>query len=178
MSVPQATVELTGLAGKYLTFVLGDEHYGIEILRVQEIVGLLPITRIPRLPKFVAGVVNLRGRVIPVVDLRLAFGLPGVEYGERTCIIIVRSVRSDGRSAVMGALVDEVSEVADLPESAIEATPEFGTGVDTSFVKAVGRVEDDVVLLLDVDLVLSGQDLEIMERAASSAADQASEGGS
>lgn len=177
MSVSEATIESTGLAGKYLTFALGDEHYGIEILRVQEIVGLLPITRVPRLPHFVAGVVNLRGRVIPVVDLRLAFGLPGVEHGERTCIIIVRSERDDGRSTVMGALVDEVSEVANLPDSAIEPTPEFGTEIDTSFVKAVGRLDDHVVLLLDVDLVLSGQQLEIVERAASSAAD-ASEGGS
>lgn len=178
MNVSEATLEATGLAGKYLTFSLGDEHYGIEILRVQEIVGLLPITRVPRLPELVAGVVNLRGRVIPVVDLRLAFGLPGIDHGERTCIIIVRSKRGDGKSTVMGALVDEVSEVADLPDKVIEPTPEFGTGIDTSFVRGVGRLEDRVVLLLDVDLVLSGSQLEIVERAAAAADESTTEGGS
>jgi purine-binding chemotaxis protein CheW len=178
VSVIQTETETGALAGKYLTFALADEHYGIEILRVQEIVGLLPITRVPRLPDFVAGVVNLRGKVIPVVDLRLAFGMPAVELNDRTCIVIVRTTRSDGRTTVMGALVDEVSEVADLPSSAIEETPEFGVGVDTSFVKAIGRLEDRVVLLLDVDLVLSGQQLEIVERAAAAAERARTEGGS
>jgi len=154
------------LSGKYLTFSLGGEHYGIEILRVQEIVGLLPITRVPRLPECFAGVMNLRGRVVPVLDLRGAFGLPGAEFTERTCVIVVRTERANGSATVMGALVDEVSDVALLTAEQIEETPEFGDMVDTSFVKAVGRIGEQVVLLLDVDLVLSGKQLELVERAA------------
>lgn len=153
-------------AGKYLTFGLADEHYGLEIQRVQEIVGLIPVTRVPRLPSFVAGVVNLRGRVIPVVDLRLSFGLPSAEMGERTCIIVVRVERAEGSSAVMGVIVDEVSDVVDLAEGAIEATPEFGTYVDTSFMCGVGRDGDRVVLLLDIDQVLSGAELAAVQMAA------------
>lgn len=152
--------------GKYLTFGLAGEHYGLEVLRVQEIVGLLPVTRVPRLPSFVAGVVNLRGRVIPVIDLRLAFGLPASEMHERTCIVVARIERDDGVSAVMGVLVDEVSDVADLSADAIEETPEFGSSLDTSFIKGVGRAEDRVLLLLDIDRVLSGAEMQIVERVA------------
>jgi len=152
--------------GKYLTFGLAGEHYGLEVLRVQEIVGLLPVTRVPRMPSFVAGVVNLRGRVIPVIDLRLAFGLPASEMHDRTCIIVARIEREDGVSAVMGVLVDEVSDVADLAADAIEETPEFGSSLDTSFIKGVGRAEDRVLLLLDIDRVLSGAEMQIVERVA------------
>lgn len=153
-------------AGKYLTFSLGDEHYGLEIIRVQEIVGLIPVTRIPRLPAFVAGVVNLRGRVIPVVDLRLVFGMPGSAMDDRTCIIVVSIDRADGSSAVMGVIVDEVSDVAYLADDAIEETPEFGTTVDTSFIKGVGRYEERVVLLLDINGVLTAGELEDLDRVA------------
>lgn len=170
--MPDATGELTELAGKYLTFGLNDEHYALEILRVQEIVGLIPITRVPRLPRFVAGVVNLRGRVIPVVDLRLAFGLDASEMTDRTCIIVVRSEREDGSATVMGALVDEVSDVVNFSADAVEPTPEFGADVDTSFVKGVGRFEDRVALLLDVDLVLSGQQMNLVEGLASAGVEE------
>jgi len=153
-------------AGKYLTFSLGDEHYGLEIIRVQEIVGLIPVTRIPRLPAFVAGVVNLRGRVIPVVDLRLVFGMPGSAMDDRTCIIVVSIDRADGSSAVMGVIVDEVSDVAYLADDAIEETPEFGTTVDTSFIKGVGRYEERVVLLLDINGVLTAGELDQIDHAA------------
>jgi len=153
-------------AGKYLTFSLGDEHYGLEIIRVQEIVGLIPVTRIPRLPAFVAGVVNLRGRVIPVVDLRLVFGMSGSAMDERTCIIVVSVDRADGSSAVMGVIVDEVSDVAYLADDAIEETPEFGTTVDTSFIKGVGRYEERVVLLLDINGVLTARELEDLDHVA------------
>jgi len=129
-----APVASAGLAGKYLTFGLGDEHYGLEITRVQEIVGIMPVTRVPRMPAFVAGVVNLRGRVIPVVDLRLAFGLPMVQTAERTCIIVVRIRRDSENSAVIGMLVDEVSDVVALVADAIEETPEFGSPIDASFI--------------------------------------------
>lgn len=161
----QASTTTQAAAGKYLTFNLGDEHYGLEILRVQEIVGLLPVTRIPRLPELIAGVVNLRGRVIPVVDLRLAFGLPRAEMTDRTCIIVVRIERADGTPAVIGTIVDEVSDVANLVHDDIEDTPEFGAAVDTSFIKGVARVDERVVLLLDIDRALSSAELELLERA-------------
>lgn len=153
-------------AGKYLTFSLADEHYGLDIVRVQEIVGLLPVTRVPRLPDFVAGVVNLRGRVIPVIDLRLSFGMPASALEERTCIVIVSIERPDGSFVTRGAIVDEVSDVVAFSEGAIEATPEFGTSVDTSFITGVGRVDDRVVLLLDIDKVLTTGELEELDRAA------------
>lgn len=164
-----SVVEAVALPGKYLTFCLAGENYGLEILRVQEIVGLLPVTRVPRMPSFVAGVVNLRGRVIPVVDLRLAFGLARSEMSERNCIIVVRVKRASGRSAVMGVLVDEVSDVVDLVGDVIEETPEFGASIDTSFIKGVGRSDERVLLLLDIDRVLSGAELDAVEKAAGSA---------
>ncbi len=165
MSMPSTTLQTAARPGKYLTFGLAEEFYGLEILRVQEIVGLLPVTRVPRLPSFVAGVVNLRGRVIPVVDLRLAFGLPASAMHDRTCIIVVRVERAGGGSTVMGALVDEVSDVVDLAAEAIEDTPEFGAAVDTSFIKGVGRSEERVLLLLDIDRALSGAELDAAESA-------------
>lgn len=160
-----AAAEVLAKAGKYLTFGLADEHYGLEVLRVQEIVGLLPVTRVPRLPAFFAGVVNLRGRVIPVVDLRLAFGLSSSQMTERTCIIVVKVERSGTSATVMGMLVDEVSDVANLSDDAIEATPEFDTSIDTSFIKGVGRADDRVLLLLDIDKALSSSELDVVERA-------------
>lgn len=148
-------VTATGvLAGKYLTFGLADETYGLDILRVQEIVGLLPITRVPRLPSAIAGLVNLRGRVVPVVDMRAAFGLPAVEATDRTCIVIVRVMRA-GVPVVIGAIVDDVSDVVWLGEESIESTPQFAGGADTSFIRGVGRLDERVILLLEIDEVLS-----------------------
>lgn len=160
------TMAKAATAGKYLTFCLEEEHYGLEIMRVQEIVGLLPVTRVPRLPHHIAGVVNLRGRVVPVMDLRLAFGLPDPKMNERTCIVVVHTIKGDGSKVTMGVLVDEVSDVVDLAADRIEDTPEFGTEVDTDFIKGVGRLEERVVLLLDIDLVLSVSDMEAIEKAA------------
>jgi purine-binding chemotaxis protein CheW len=163
-------IEKRATAGKYLTFGLADEHYGLEVMRVQEIVGFMPVTRIPRLPAFVAGVVNLRGRVIPVVDMRLAFGLPPAEVTERTCIVVVHVERGDESRAVMGVIVDEVSDVADLVAESIEDTPEFTSDVDTSFIKGVGRIEDRVLLLLDIDRALSARELDAVQLAVPEAA--------
>jgi purine-binding chemotaxis protein CheW len=172
-----ATVELAQ-AGKFLTFSLGSELYGLEILRVQEIVGMLPVTRVPRLPDYVAGVVNLRGRIIPVVDIRRIFAMKDLAWTERTCIVVVRVEREGAAGAtVLGVIVDEVSDVLDLSAEKIEATPEFGIEVDTSFIKGVGRIEERVVLLLDIDRVLSGSELNVVELAArEDVADQTVEG--
>lgn len=155
----------SALAGKYLSFSLADEFYGLEILRVQEIVGMLPVTRVPRLPEFVAGVVNLRGRIIPVIDVRSAFRMDLAPITDRTCIIVVSVTRAEGVSTVIGIIVDEVSDVLDLAAEAIEDTPSFGVEVDTSFIRGVGRFDDRVILLLDIDNALSSSQLQMVDRA-------------
>lgn len=172
--MPQSTGEFAAVTDKFLTFRLGDELYGLEILRVQEIVGLLPVTRVPRLPGFVAGVVNLRGRVVPVVDIRSAFGMSPSDMGERSCIIVVRIERTGERDAVIGAIVDEVADVVALAKDDIEGTPSFGTQVDTSFLRGVGRLDERVVLLLDIDRVLDSRELAEIERAALAPVQQSS----
>lgn len=145
-------------AGKYLTFKLQAESYGLGILKVQEIIGIMPVTRVPRTPAFTRGVINLRGKVIPVLDLRLKFGMPGTEDTERTCIIVVQVVRGDG-PVTMGLIVDEVSEVIDIAASQIEPPPSLGANVDTEFILGMGKVGDKVVMLLDVDKALTADEM-------------------
>ncbi len=145
-------------AGLYLTFELGAEIYGLGILKVQEIIGLMHVTSVPRTPEFVRGVINLRGKVIPVIDLRLKFGMEGRDDTERTCIIVVQVAR-DNEDVTMGLIVDEVAEVLDITPSQIEPPPAFGSEVDTDFIMAMGKVNDKVVMLLDADKVLSGGEL-------------------
>ena len=149
---------LTSLAGKYLTFKLDAEEFGLEILKVQEIIKMMDITRVPRTPAFVRGVINLRGKVIPVVDLRLKFDMEGKINTDKTCVIVVTVRRTTG-SVVMGIIVDEVSEVLDVAGSSIEPAPEFGSSVDTSFILGMGKVGERVVTLMDVDRVLSGEEV-------------------
>lgn len=149
-------------AGKYLTFALGDEVYGLEILKVQEIIGIVTVTRVPKMPDFIRGVINLRGRVIPVVDLRLRFRMERRDYTERTCIIVVRVTRNS-RRVTMGIIVDEVSEVLDIGEEQIEATPSFGTSVETDFILAMGKIGQNVVIMLDIDRVLSDGEIESLD---------------
>lgn len=151
--------------GKYLTFSLGGEVYGLEILKVQEIIGMMSVTRVPRTPEFMRGVINLRGKVIPVIDLRLKFGLDQVEDTERTCIIVVQVSKGD-TTVIMGIIVDEVSEVLDIIEKQIEPSPEFGAQIDTNFIMGMGKVDKKVVMLLDVDKVLSGGEIEMMSQVA------------
>ncbi len=141
-------------AGKYLTFNIGREIYGIEILKVQEIIGMMPVTRVPKTPDFVRGVVNLRGKVIPVIDLRLKFELENLDDTDRTCIIVVQVLIS-GTSVIMGLIVDEVSEVLNVLVNQLEAAPTFGLQVNTDFILGMGKVGQKVVMLLDVDKVLS-----------------------
>lgn len=139
---------------KYLTFVLGKEEYGLEILRVREINGLMDITNVPKMPSFVRGVMNLRGKVIPVVDLRVKFGMTKTEDTQETCIIVV-----DLDDVYMGVVVDKVSEVLDIAESEIEAAPSFGTNVDTGFILGIGKAKGKVVILLDIRQVLTAEDI-------------------
>ena len=145
--------DLGARSHKYLTFVLNKEEYGLEIMRVKEIIGLMEITPVPRMPDFVRGVINLRGRVIPVVDLRLKFGMKTTEDTQETCIIVV-----DLNDTLMGVVVDRVSEVLDVAEADIEEPPSFGVDLDTSFILGMGKAKDKVVILLDIKEVLTSSD--------------------
>ena len=135
---------------KFLTFYLADEEYGVEILKVQEIIGLLPITRVPRTPIYLRGVINLRGKVIPVVDLRLKFGMESKTNTTETCIIVVHV-----HGVEMGVVVDRVSEVLRIPANDIEPTPTFGNDVRTDYILGIGKSQAKVKILLDIDKVLS-----------------------
>jgi len=149
---------LAELAGKYLTFRLGEEEFGLKILKVQEIIGMQAITAIPRTPAAVKGVINLRGKVIPVIDLRLKFGMEEAEVSRKTCIIVVQVSRESG-DVIMGIIVDEVSEVLEISGEAIEPPPAFGTQVSTDFILGMAKTESAVKILLDLDRVLTDQDI-------------------
>jgi purine-binding chemotaxis protein CheW len=145
-------------AGKYLIFRLGSEEFGTRVIKVREIMGIQDVTPVPHTPVFVKGVINLRGKVIPVIDLRLKFGLPPQEYTSRTCIIVVRTQLGEDQ-LMMGIVVDEVAEVLNLVASDIEETPDFGPGVETPYLLGMAKVKDKVKILLDIDQVLNSQEL-------------------
>ena len=145
-------------AGKYLVFELGQEEFGIRVLKVREIMGVLDITAVPQTPAHVKGVINLRGKVIPVVDLRLKFGLTPIEYSQRTCIIVVQ-VQGETGPMPMGIVVDAVAEVVNLAPGDIEDTPDFGKGVDTPYLLGMAKTKGKVKILLDIDQVLNSQEL-------------------
>ncbi len=152
--------------GKFLSFVLGEEEYGLEILKVQEINGMMGITRVPRTPLYVRGVINLRGRVIPIVSLREKFQMPIVDDTEKTCIIVVQVAYGD-TELTMGIIVDAVSEVLNIRGDQIEEAPSFGGGMgETEFITGMGKLEDKVVILLDIDSVLSGEEIEAIIQSA------------
>jgi purine-binding chemotaxis protein CheW len=148
---------LEARSGKYLSFRLGTEEYAIQVLRVREIVKIQHITGVPETPPEVRGVINLRGKVIPVVDLRIKFGMPEMEYGQRTCIIVVEL--TSATQGPMGIIVDEVSEVLNLTDADIQDTPDFGCGVSTPYLLGMARVRESVKILLDIDEVLAPVDL-------------------
>jgi len=141
------------LVGKYLTFALGNEEYSVPVLKVREIIKIMDITAVPQVPEYVKGVVNLRGKVIPVVDLRLKFGFPAQDYTERTCIIVVEVALATG-ARMMGIIVDHVSEVLNVAAEQIEQTPEFGDEIQTDYMKGIAKVQGQVKILLDLDRVL------------------------
>jgi len=146
-----------GLAGKYLTFVLGHESYGIAVLKIREIIRLTDITSVPRMPGYIKGVINLRGKIIPVVDLRLKFGLGSADTTERTCIVVVQVSSSTGVPTSMGVVVDDVEEVANIAAADIEETPDFGTQLDTACLLGMAKIKGSVKTLLDIDRVVSGE---------------------
>ena len=151
--------------GKYLTFSLAGEEYGIGILKVKEIIGMMPVTHVPQTPEFVKGVINLRGKVIPVVDLRLRFALEAAAYTERTCIIVVEVAGTSG-SVMMGIVVDAVSEVLNIRGADIENTPAFGVKLNTDFILGMAKAAGGIKILLDIDRVLSSEDLVAIRHAA------------
>lgn len=155
----------SGRAGKYLTFSLAGEEYGINILKIKEIIGLLPITTVPQTPRFVKGVINLRGKVIPVIDLRLKFGMEPMAYGERTCIVVVETEGTSG-TILIGNVVDSVSEVLNIKGEDIEDPPAFGTRLDTSAILGMAKADGDVKILLDIDEVLNVEALTGVEETA------------
>ena len=152
-------------AGKYLTFKLAEEDYGISLLKVREIIGMMPITSVPRTPEFVKGVINLRGKVIPVTDLRLRFGMSESTYTDRTCIIVVE-IRTATNTVQMGVVVDAVTEVLPVREEEIEPAPEFGASVDTRYILGMANMEGAVKILLDIDRVLTAEEIVALEEAA------------
>jgi purine-binding chemotaxis protein CheW len=154
----QSNAALHNKGGKYLTFALGPEEYGLEILKVREIIGYMDITAVPQTPQHVKGVINLRGQVIPVIDLRTKFGMETAEVTEESCIIVVEITQGQ-RSFSTGIVVDHVQEVLDIDGQDIEEAPQFGSSVDTDFILGMGKIGDSVKILLDIDKVLGGEDL-------------------
>jgi purine-binding chemotaxis protein CheW len=153
---PETTAHATSsLPGKYLTFALSGEEYGLPVLKVREIIKILNITAVPQSPQYVKGVINLRGKVIPVVDLRLKFGFMSQDYDERTCIIVVE-VALQTSKVMMGVVVDAVSEVLTITADEIEATPDFGEHVNTDFMMGVAKIKGRVKFLLDLDRIFGG----------------------
>lgn len=161
----QAIREINTKIGKYLTFSLEKEEYGIGILKVKEIIGMMPITSVPRTPKFVKGVINLRGKVIPIVDLRAKFGMAGIPYTERTCIIVVEIDSSDA-TILIGIVVDAVSEVLNIHGDEIEDTPAFGTHLDTEYIMGMAKIDGGVKILLNIDRVLSSEQIQDFQNIA------------
>jgi len=171
-TMDQAVKAMGEKEGKYLTFSLAGEEYGISILKIKEIIGMMPITPVPRTPLYVKGVINLRGKVIPVVDLRLKFGMEEMGYTERTCIIVVESRGQSGLpagqagSVLVGIVVDSVSEVLSIRGSEIEEAPGFGVRLDMDYILGMAKINGGVKILLDIDKVLGSETLDVVREAA------------
>jgi purine-binding chemotaxis protein CheW len=161
----QAVKSMVDREGKYLTFSLAGEEYGIGILKVKEIIGMMPITTVPRTSHYIRGVINLRGKVIPVMDLRLKFEMEEISYTERTCIIVVEIQGRTGE-VPMGIIVDSVSEVLNIKTGEIEDTPAFGTAMDTAYILGMAKLGGGVKILLDIDKVLGREEIQLLEEAA------------
>ena len=164
-TMDQAVKVMHDREGKYLTFTMAGEEYGIGILKIKEIIGMMPITSVPQTPEFVKGVINLRGKVIPVVDLRLRFGMEEIEYTERTCIIVVEIEGPTGM-VMIGIVVDAVSEVLNIKGEEIEDTPTFGTKLNIDYILGMAKMEGGVKILLDIDKVLNSDELALLNEAA------------
>ena len=158
---------------QYLTYKLGAEVFALDISKVREVLDFTTVTKVPRTPDFMRGVINLRGSVVPVVDLRLKFGMSATEKTVNTCVIIVE-VAVDGETTVLGALADSVQEVIDLAQGQIEPAPKIGTKLNTDFIKGMGKQDERFIIILDIDKVFSVDELSLVQAAH---ADAAGEGG-
>jgi purine-binding chemotaxis protein CheW len=154
-SIPEGKI---GRSDKYLTFNLGGEQYGLEILKVREIIGIMDITRVPRTPEFIRGIINLRGKVIPVIDLRKKFNMMTIEDTEQTCIIVV-DMLFENNLLLMGIIVDSVSEVLDIDTDEVEDTPIFGSSVSTDFIQGIAKTKGGVKILLNIEKVLTTNEI-------------------
>ena len=163
--IGQVVQRIADREGKYLTFSLDQEEYGIGILKVKEIIGMMRVTPVPQTPEFVKGVINLRGRVIPVIDLRLRFGMSKIDYTERTCIVVVEIDSENGKLHI-GVVVDSVSEVLNIKGSDIEDTPAFGTELNTDYILGMAKAGASVKILLAIDRVLSADEMGMLEKVA------------
>jgi purine-binding chemotaxis protein CheW len=155
---PAIALEASTHAGKYLTVAIDNEIYGIAVLKVREIIRLQKVTPVPQMPVYVKGVINLRGRVIPIVDLRIRFGMKA-EITERTCIVVVQVTLGD-RCMLMGVIVDSVEEVTNLTKEQIEETPDFGVRIDTGHLLGMAKTNGRVLMLLEIDKVIAVGDLQ------------------
>jgi len=162
LATPPGTSKTDERSGKYLTFKLGAEEFGARVIKVREIMGIQQITAVPQTPDYLKGVINLRGKVIPVIDLRLKFGLPAIEYTQRTCIIVVQ-VEGEAGAIQVGLVVDAVSEVLNLASSDIEDTPDFGAKLTTPFILGMAKLKGKVKILLDIDRVVSTQEIAALD---------------
>jgi len=157
------------MAGKYLTFILGGESYAIPVLKVREIIRLTSITAVPQMPTHVRGVINLRGKIIPVQDLRMRFGFPEAGNTDQTCIVVVQVRTGDGQSTAMGLIVDGVEEVTQIAAGDIEETPDFGTQVSNDYLMGMAKLKGAVKALLDIDQVIAADGAVSLQRIAGSA---------
>ena len=157
---PSAAGTLDDLAGKYLTFFLGGETYGIPVLKVREIISMLPITQVPQVPAYMKGVINLRGKVIPVVDLRAKFSMPLAEATASTCIVVAQIRGSEGAIKLIGLIVDAVEEVANISQVDIEPTPDFGGSISVQYILGMAKTKGSVKSLLDIDQIIAADTIE------------------
>ena len=148
------------LAGKYLTFFLGEETYGIPVLKVREIISMLPITQVPQVPAYMKGVINLRGKVIPVVDLRAKFSMSEAEATASTCIVVVQIHGLDNQIKLIGLIVDAVEEVANIAQSEIEPTPDFGGSISVQYILGMAKIKGAVKSLIDIDQIIAADTIE------------------
>jgi purine-binding chemotaxis protein CheW len=161
LSAPPSAAEVPDdLAGKYLTFFLGGETYGIQVLKVREIISMLPITQVPQVPAYMKGVINLRGKVIPVVDLRARFFLESVEASSNTCIVVVQVRGTEGRIKLIGLIVDAVEEVANISQADIEPAPDFGGSISIQYILGMAKTKGSVKSLLDIDQIIAADTIE------------------
>ncbi len=164
LSTEQVNIDVGDMTDtdQFLTFMLAGEEYGVDILRVQEIKGWDAVTTIPNTPEYLRGVINLRGTIVPIIDMRIRFGLEKLEYGPLTVVIVLK-VDSDEKNRVIGIVVDGVSDVYNVPEEEIKPSPDFGSAVDTEFVQGLATIDEKMVIVLDIDQMFNSGDLEIMD---------------